>query len=344
MKEETQRITSLVFYGAVVLIAVLAFRIVEPFLMQIGWAVVLAICVAPLQARLSRRFGPLRSAAFLTLMVILLLVVPLLLVVRTLLHEGANAVQYVQVHLADRGGPLGLFQAAWQWLRQRLPFLPEEQSIVQQLSQRLGGLAGLAASRAGQVVKEVLEFLFNLVITLSIFFFVVKDGPQMAKLVRRLLPFGAEQNTHLLVLVRDIVSTSVTSTLVIAIVQGIVGGIAFFAVGIPGPLLWGCLMSVMALLPVVGSTLIWAPAALWLALSGSLVKGIVICRRGRAHPGQRGQRGAAAHALGHRAPEHADADHQPAGRGERLRLHRRRAGAGGGGGAHRLRQDVRPGA
>ena len=151
---------------------------------------------------------------------------------------------------------------------------------MQQLSQRLGGLAGTAASRAGQVVKEILEFLFNLVITLSIFFFVVKDGPQMARLVRRLLPFGAEQNAHLLALVRDIVSTSVTSTLVIAIVQGIVGGIAFLAVGIPGPLLWGCLMSVMALLPVVGSTLIWAPAALWLALSGSLVKGIVIAAVG----------------------------------------------------------------
>ena len=276
MNNDAQRITSLVFYGAVVLIAVLAYRIVQPFLIEIAWAVVLAICLAPLQARLARRFGAIRSAAFLTLMVLLVLVVPLLLVARTLVREGAHAVDYVQAHVADRGGPMGLFHVAWQWLHQRLPFLPDEQEVVQHLSQRLGGLAGKAASQAGRALTEVLGVLFSLVITLGIFFFVLRDGPEMAEGVRRLLPFGPEQNAHLLALVRDIVSTSVTSTIVIAVIQGIVGGIAFLLVGIPGAFLWGCLMAVLAFLPAVGSTLIWAPAAIWLAVSGSLGKGVFI--------------------------------------------------------------------
>ena len=276
MNNEAQRISSLVFYGAVVLIAVLAYRIVQPFLMEIGWAVVLAICVAPLQARLARRIGPTRSAAFLTVMVVLLLVVPLVLVARTLVREGGHAVEYVQMHVADRGGAMGLFHVSWQWLHQRLPILPDEQEVAQQVSARLAGLASSAASRAGQALKGVLAFLFSLAITLGIFFFVLRDGPEMVKGVRRLLPFGSEQNERVLVIVRDIVSASVSSTLVIAVIQGIVGGITFVVLGIPGALLWGCLMAVLALLPAVGSTLIWLPAAVWLALSGSLWKGAVI--------------------------------------------------------------------
>ena len=276
MNNDAQRITSLVFYGAVVLIAVLAYKIVQPFLIEIAWAVVLAICVAPLQARLSRRLGPTRSALFLTLMVVLVLVLPLLFVVRTLVREGAHVVDYVQAHVADRGGPLGLLHVAWQWLHQRLPFLPDEQEAVQQLSQRMAGLASRAASQAGRALTEVLGFLFSLVITLAVFFFMLRDGREMADGVRRLLPFGPEQNAHLLALVRDIVSTSVTSTIVIAVIQVIVGGVTFLLVGFPGAFLWGCLMAVLAFLPAVGSTLIWAPAAIWLAVSGSIGKGVVV--------------------------------------------------------------------
>jgi predicted PurR-regulated permease PerM len=273
---EGQSITRLMFYGALVLLAVLAYRIVQPFLMEIGWAVVLAICVAPVQARLARRFGPTRSAAFLTLMVVLVLVVPLLLVTYTLVREGAQIAADVRTHVASRGGPLGLFSVAWQWLHARLPFLPDEQEVVQQLSDRLGGIATQAAGRAGYVLKEILAFVFGLGITVCILFFVLKDAPEMAHGLRRLLPFGPERNAHLLELVRDIVSTSVTSTGLIAVIQGVVGGLAFLLLGVPGALLWGILMSALAVLPAVGATLVWAPAALWLALSGSIVKGIVL--------------------------------------------------------------------
>jgi predicted PurR-regulated permease PerM len=273
---EGQRVTSLLFYGAVVLIAVLAYRIVLPFLAEIGWAVVLAICVAPVQVRLARRLGPTRSAVVLTLGVLLLLVLPLLFVAQMLVREGAQAVDYVKSNVADRGGPMGLFHLAWQWLRQHFPFLPDEQELVQQLSERLGALASQAAGHAGRIVKEAVAFLFSLTITLCILFFMLKDAPDMERAVRRMLPFGRERNADLLAIIRDIVSTSVTSTLVIAVIQGFVGGTAFLLLGVPGALLWGCLMAVLAILPAVGAALVWAPAAIWLALSGSLFKGVVL--------------------------------------------------------------------
>lgn len=273
---DAQRVTTMFFYGVAVLIAVLAYRIVQPFLAEIGWAVVLAICLGSVRERLSRRIGPTRSAALLTLAVLLVLVVPLLLVGVVVLREGAQVVEYVKGHLADNGGPMGLFHVAWNWLHQRLPWLPTEQEVVQRLSDRVGGFAGQAVGRAGVLAKGAASILFSLVMTLAILFFMLKDAPALAHEAARLLPFGREQNERLLTLVREIVATSVTSTLVIAASQGVLGGLAFLALGIPGAPLWGCLMAMLAILPAVGAALVWAPAAIWLALSGSIVKGIVL--------------------------------------------------------------------
>src|SRR5688572_13798022 len=113
---DAQRVTSLAFYGTVVLVAVLAYRIVEPFLVEIGWAVVLAICLAPVQQRVARRLGPTRSAGVLTLLVLLLMTLPLALLARLVVRESGQVVGYVQARLADRGGPMGLFHVVWDWL------------------------------------------------------------------------------------------------------------------------------------------------------------------------------------------------------------------------------------
>jgi predicted PurR-regulated permease PerM len=273
---EGHRVTTVGFYGAALLIVVLAYRIVEPFLAEIGWAVVLAICLAPVQARLSRHLGPTRSAVYLTLLVLFALIVPLLVVARMLAEEGAQLVSYVRIHMSDPTGPLGLFHTAWQWLRERFSFLPSEERELQRLSQRMSALGTEAANNAGRFIMQAVGFVVSLTITLCILFFMLKDGPAMARGVRRLLPFGPDRNAALLVLIHDIVATSVTSTLVIAALQGILGGLAFLCLGVPGPFFWGCMMAVLAVLPVVGATLVWAPAAAWLALSGSFVKGVIL--------------------------------------------------------------------
>jgi predicted PurR-regulated permease PerM len=277
---DAQRVANLAFYGTVVLIAVLAYRIVEPFLVEIGWAVVLAICLAPVQTRLAREVGPTRSAGLVTLLVLLVMTVPLVLAARFVVRQGGHVVDYVQARLADRGGPMGLFHVVWDWLHTRLPFLPPEQEIVQRLSDGLGSLARPAASQAGQLATGTLGVLLSIALTLGILFFILKDAPELARGLGQLLPFGRERNVRMLVLIRDIVSASVTSTLSSAVIQGVLGGLTFVLLGVPGALLWGALMGVLAILPVGGATLVWAPAAIWLALSGSLVKGVVLAAVG----------------------------------------------------------------
>jgi predicted PurR-regulated permease PerM len=274
--DDAQRISSLAFYAAILLVGYLGYLIVQPFLTEIGWALVLAICLAPAQQRLSRRIGPLRAAALLTILALLLLFLPALFVVTALVRQGSAVVDYVHGQLNDRGGPMGLFHLVWDWLQQRMPFLPAEDDIVGRVSTSLGGLAGEMAAHAGSVVKGALSVMFSLLLTLGILFFVLKDSAALAAVAPRLLPFGRAQNERLLALIRDIVSASVTSTLAVALIQGVLGGLTFVLLGVPGAALWSGLMTVLALLPAVGAALVWAPAAIWLAVSGSLAKGVVL--------------------------------------------------------------------
>jgi predicted PurR-regulated permease PerM len=125
-------------------------------------------------------------------------------------------------------------------------------------------------------VKGVASFLFALVITVGVLFVLLRDASSFARALRRALPFGAEQNERLIALTSDLVFASVTATIAVAAVQGLIGGLTFALLGVSGYVLWGVMMFLLAFLPLVGATLVWLPAAVWLALSGSLGKGIVL--------------------------------------------------------------------
>jgi predicted PurR-regulated permease PerM len=275
-KTEAERVSQLVFYGTVVLIAWLAYRIVRPFLVEIGWALVLAICLEPVRVRLLPRLGPTRTALALTLAVVVLLVIPVVFVGTAVVSEGAPAVAWLEDQLRSGGGATSWFHQGWEWARARAPFLPTEQDAIATVTASVGRAAQFLAGQAGGLLKGAANFLFALVITVGVLFFVIRDAAVFQDVLRRVLPFGAEQNERLLVITSDLVSASVTATLAIAALQGVIGGLTFALLGIPGYVLWGTMMAVFALLPVVGATFVWLPAALWLALSGSLVKGIVM--------------------------------------------------------------------
>jgi predicted PurR-regulated permease PerM len=265
-----------VFFGTVALLGYLAYRIVAPFLSEIAWAVVIAIAIAPLRERLQPRLGNTRSALLLTVLTLVLLVIPFVFAIFVLFQQGTQAVSSVEAQLREQGGAAAWLDAAWTWVRQRLAFLPTKDDMVARVTAGMGGVASYLAGRAGGVLKGVVSFLFSLVITLAVLFFLLRDAETFSNALRRLLPFGREQNQRLLRLTTDLVSASVTATLAIAGIQGVIGGLAFAALGISAPAVWGIVMSILALLPLVGATIVWLPAAVWLTLSGSVVKGVVL--------------------------------------------------------------------
>ena len=150
----------------------------------------------------------------------MVLVIPVVFVGTAVVNEGRPAVAYLEAQLRDQGGAAGWFHEGWEWVRERVSFLPPEEEVIAKITASVGMVAEFLSRQAGGLLKGVASFLFSLVITLAVLFFLLRDGPSFQGALRRVLPFGTEQNERLLSIARELVSASVTATLAIAVTPG----------------------------------------------------------------------------------------------------------------------------
>jgi len=107
-------------------------------------------------------------------------------------------------------------------------------------------------------------------------FFLMRDGERVVALIRRILPFPEKERERLMTETQDLVIASVGAGLAVAAVQGTIGGVTFWAMGLPAPVAWGVAIGICSLIPVVGATLVWVPVALWWLLSGAVMKALIL--------------------------------------------------------------------
>ena len=268
-----ERLSTVLFYGVLFLLAYLVFRIFQPFLVPLGWAGVLVVVFYPWHARLENRWGRTPAAAASTLGVTLILIVPTLVLMVLFAREAVDAARGVQHAVSE--GQYPLVHRAWEWISQRAlgADATDLPTLVRQYAERI---AGLLAGKLGTVLRNVVVFLFDLFVVLFALFFLFRDAGQIVTMMRRLLPFGEAHREQMLAEARDLIYASVTTSLIIAAVQGLLGGIAFALVGLGAPIFWGVIMAFFSLLPVVGAWLIWVPAAIWLLASGHSGRALVL--------------------------------------------------------------------
>jgi predicted PurR-regulated permease PerM len=111
---------------------------------------------------------------------------------------------------------------------------------------------------------------------LYMLFFLFRDGRQIGRTIRAAMPLSDEYNARLLARFAAVVRATVKGNVVIAVIQGTIGGVTFWFLGIQGALLWGTLMTFLSLLPAVGAALVWVPAAAYLVITGDAWKGVVL--------------------------------------------------------------------
>ncbi len=268
-----QRVQRALFYAVLVLVVAGVYLIARPFLVPLGWAAILAICCWPVHARLAVRIpGPL-AAAISTVVVTLVLVVPTVLLGIALAHQGADAVDRVQGGFAA-GIPEPL-ATGYAWLGDLLP-LPPLEELRPRAEAVARDAAGVLAKQAGSILGAVVVILFEVGVMVLALFFFLRDGPSLVAAVRRLLPFDESHRERLMRGTHDLIHASVTSGVVVAAVQGMLGGILFACLGIGSPVFWGVVMGFLSLFPLIGSWLVWGPAAVWLLSTGHVAKGVVL--------------------------------------------------------------------
>jgi predicted PurR-regulated permease PerM len=266
------RFSRLSFYVLILVIGYLTFQVLSPFLSPLAWAAVFAMMFHAVNNELTQRFGPNRGALATTLIAAVLIVAPAVLLVSVLAREVPQVIDYVKgvsISAPDQ------IDRIWEMVRSRVPFsLPEEPgALLREGVQR--GLAFLAP-HAGGVVADAFATLGSLFVMLFALFFLLRDGRTFGRQIRDLLPLPERERERLMTETRDLVIASVGAGLMVAAVQGLIGGIAFWLLGLRAPVIWGVSTAFCSLIPLVGSALVWVPAALWLLLSGEVVRGVIL--------------------------------------------------------------------
>ncbi|HYW67284.1 MAG TPA: AI-2E family transporter [Candidatus Dormibacteraeota bacterium] len=270
----SDRLTTVLSYGALLLLGYLVFRIVEPFVEPLAWSAVLAIFFYPVYARLLRKTSPTWAAVYCTVGVTLLLIVPVLLVLVYAAREAVVA--SAQVQAAISSGSVGMPAHLTDWIRARLPETLRSVDFVGLLQQGAERVGSYLATSVGSWLRNLFSFFVNLFILLFALFFMFRDGQQIVHALRHLIPFDAEIQKDMLEESRDLIFASVAVALLIAAIQGVLGGTAFALTGLGAPVFMGVLIAFFSIVPVVGSALIWVPAALWLGINGHWGKALLL--------------------------------------------------------------------
>jgi predicted PurR-regulated permease PerM len=257
------------------------FWLILPFFGAVFWAVILAIVFRPLQRFLEARLGRRRNlaAALSVLACILLAILPVTIIAVSLIGEIAALVQRAQeARILSPEALGGLVERLPRWAQRGIAQLgvTDAASLQEQAAGAFAAAGQVLAAQALYVGQNTLRFLVSLGIMLYVLFFLFRDGPRIGWSIRRALPFTPEVSEALLARFAEVVRATIRGNLIIAIIQGAIGGVTFWILGIPGALLWGTVMVFLSLLPAVGAALVWAPWAAYLLLSGELVGGLVL--------------------------------------------------------------------
>lgn len=269
-------------FGALLLAITLLFGwILWPFFGAILWAVVVAIVFVPLNDRiLALMPGRPSLAALLTLLTILLIVIlPALAIGASLVRQGADlyaAVQSGRIDVAD------LIRRLFTSLPDFVTEFAGRYGIYEpaDLQERLVGWATASsqfiATRAVSIGQGTFGFIVDLAVMLYLLFFLLRDGDRLASAIEARLPLEPTRRRALLDKVEVVVRATVKGGLLIALLQGALGGFIFWVLGLPSPLLWAALMAFLSLVPALGAGLVWAPVAFYLIGTGDLARGLAL--------------------------------------------------------------------
>jgi predicted PurR-regulated permease PerM len=270
----SDRLTTVLSYGVLLLLIYVVFRIYEPFLAPLAWAAILVIFFYPMHQRFRKRFSPNMAAVLSTLVVTFLLIVPAIFVTALFIREAFAVSRGMQHTLLVQQAPM--LAKSWAWIAKHVPGLDPNADVLDMLAQGVQKEAGFLAERLGTILRNIAAFIFDLFVMIFAMFYFFRDADQIIRGVRSILPFDAEHRETMMMQTRDLISASVTTSLILAAIQGGIGGLGFVLVKLPAPLFWGVAMAFFSLVPVVGSGLIFVPAALWLGFTGHWGRAILL--------------------------------------------------------------------
>jgi len=269
---------------ALLVVAALAFYIcwlmVAPFINVLAWATVLVILFHPIHRRIVILTGhPGWSALLSTVIVIAVILIPLTLLTLAVAKEIGDVTKNVQGFLRsllDPDSPVMGRIVGWLGRYIDVNQLDPQEYLLERLNNVGGAIAGRTLGFVGGVVGAIIQVFF-IVFTM---YYLFRDGDRIYDATLDVIPLEHAQTQQIFDRTREVIHASVYGVIVIAGIQGTLGGLAFAVLGLPSALVWGVVMSFLSMIPMVGSFVVWVPAAIYLALSGHWAKALILAAWG----------------------------------------------------------------
>lgn len=268
----------ILFMTLVLLVTVSFFLLIIDFLLACFWAIILAIVFEPTYQRFRQYLNNSENLPLILTMVIIVLVFVTPLLTMILMIAGESAEYYTKIQSGEIN-PQRYFQDI-------LALLPKSNKLFQLLGisvEQISASAGNAfvqairyiAQQVPALTQNVLNLIVQVALAFYILFFLLRDGHQLIKKLIDLIPIGDRIEIELIERFASVARATVKGGLIVAVIQGSIGGFLFWSVGIPAAFLWGMVMIILSLLPI-GSALVWIPAAGVLFLQDHTLKAVIV--------------------------------------------------------------------
>src|SRR3989344_551915 len=236
------------FLGAFLIIALLAFLVVKLFIASLLTSIVLAYLFYPLYKKLAKSVKYKSVAAMIMVIFsIIIILAPTFFVINSLVKEALPIYNYVRSNELNLG--------------------PEISSALNKVFQFL-------LNEASEIALTIPAFLVHAFVTMFLFYYFLKDGEELAKQIKELIPMDKTHRENLFTEFKNVTHAIVYGLILTGIIEGAIGVLGFYIFDVPSPLLWGLIMVILTILPGIGTSFIWAPAGLIKIIQGDLFNGI----------------------------------------------------------------------
>ena len=272
---------ALVYFAALLAVLYVVFKVLSPFLAPMAWAAVIALAAHPMHRRWLKVFRERKTIAALasTLVVTLVVVVPLTIMAILLAGEAATVFEFTQKsaasgHIPGREEILNNPTVA-KVLEKLSPYLASV-DLKPILLSAMQGASAMAVNASKTILINTLAFIVKFFVMVALLFFFFRDGEGMVARFWEMVPLRQEDKTILASTVDRVVSAVLYGIVLTCVVQGILGGVGFAIAGVPSALFFGAVMIVCAFIPLIGTALIWIPAALYLMATDHMGSGLFL--------------------------------------------------------------------
>lgn len=279
-KNTVKFILSIIFFFFLSFIMVL---LVRPFFQPIAWAIVFSIAIYPLFEFLNRGIKSRVICAAVSIIILLaLIILPSMFLITLLFNELKEAIAMFKnidriaylKNVTDYIGNIKFIAPAKSFVEAQIQIYGI--NILDSVYGMAQNIMSFVTANSIEFIRNFIEFIMGLFILLMTTFFVLLDSNKIIKVVRAYLPFTHNDKDIFISKINDVVRATVFGVVIVAIAQGILGGIGFYFLKLPSPVLWGSVMALLSMIPFLGAPLVWFPAVIILVIKGAVLKAIIL--------------------------------------------------------------------